>query len=270
MAQSFELTKEGIKLSYLRFLSDSAAGFVVLLLLALAYSKGLPLPVLGDSWLDTNAAPKSTDVKVFLFVLSFLIATPLGLMLNGVSFFLLGPVSAGLVSVWERLPKQASYLIVGTRRSYHADTIVRFFGLRPWLGMPEQSSEREGRGRLFDEANYYEGFLSFYFPSYYEQLDHLRGLRLFVRSLAFLALVVSVYCFSFLPQERSENHVLIGGLAMAGFLLLLLYNSLLDYYQLLKTLFMTYTLSSKLLSSNPSREQIIDNLIKLSGRLHST
>src|SRR6185295_10625620 len=160
MSQSFELTKEGIKLSYLRFLSDSAGGFVLLVLLGLAYSRGLPLPLLGDSWLDMiPKEPKElstgfrTEFRVFFLVLTFLIATPLGLMLNGISFFLLGTLSARFVSFWEQRGQSSwlSFLIDRTRKKYRAQDTASFFRLRFALASPMKSCESNNRGCLFEE-----------------------------------------------------------------------------------------------------------------------
>lgn len=277
MTQNFEVTKEGIKLSYVRFLSDSAAGYILLLLVGIAFSLRLPMPFVGTTWLKVIPAHLNPEDKVFLFFISFLIATPLGLTLNGISWFLLGALHVWLLSIWGKpliidAPNNnqassieemrlfinvalffvASFLITGTERSYHADKTIHFFRL---------GSTRTKR--LYEQANYYEELLSIYFPSYYAQVEPVRGLRRFIRSLSFLALIVLIY--SFFTVRNAQT----GYLALFVFGTLLLFNSLLEYYQCLKILFMTYTLSSDLHSSNPSRDQIVGNLIGLSTRLRS-
>jgi hypothetical protein len=277
MSQNFEVTREGIKLSYVRFLSDSAAGYILLLLIGVAFSLRLPMPFVGTSWLKVIPAHLNTEDKIFLFFISFLIATPLGLTLNGISWFLLGALPVWLLGIWGKplrigalgnrqtsllgeirllinivLFFAAEFLITGTRRSYHADRTVHFFRLG--------SSHSK---RLYEQANFYEELLSIYFPFYYAQLEPIRGLRRFIRSLSFLALIVLIYSF-FTVSNASTIY-----LALVGFGILLLFNSLLEYYQCLKVLFMTYTLASDLHANNPSRDEIVRNLIVLSARLRS-
>ena len=72
MSQGFELTKEGVKLSYVRFLSDSAAGYIFLLLFGVAIVLEQPMPFIGKSWLKAIPCNQSTEVKIFLFFISFL------------------------------------------------------------------------------------------------------------------------------------------------------------------------------------------------------
>lgn len=253
MSQSFELTKEGVKLSYVRFLSDSAAGYIFLLLFGVAFVLKLPMPFVGTSWLNIIPPEPTTDVKIFLFLVSFLIATPLGLILNGISWFALGTLSGWMLNIWVKIPAWLSYPISSTRKSYHADKTTEFFRCR--------TSAEE----LYRQANYYEIILIVYFPTCYEQIEPVRGLKRFTRSLAFIALLVSIYCF------LTINNFSVGALAIVCFILLLLFNSMLEYYQWLFVLFAAYTLSSKIpLENNPSREEIVQNLIETSARLRST
>jgi hypothetical protein len=251
MGQTFEVTKEGIKLSYVRFLSDSAAGYILLLLFGVAFSLRLPMPFWGMAWLNIIPGHLGTEDKVFLFFISLLIATPLGLTLNGISWFLLGALHVWLLRFWEWLPTRASFLVLGTRRSYQVDKTAQFLHLHS--SPPSEP--------IYEQANYYEQILSIYFPTYYDQLEPVRGLRLFIRSLSLLALVTSMYSFLTLCDVHT------GKLTLIVFGFLLLFSSLLEYYQCSKVLFMVYSLSSSLHSLDPSREKIVEHLIGLGEKL---
>lgn len=280
MAQSFEVTREGLKLSYVRFLSDSAAGLILLLLLSVAYVLKKPMPIVGTDWLGVIPKDPSTELKVFLFIMAFILATPLGLMLNGISWFLLGGINIWLLKFWTWLPHRISLPVAATRRSYLAEETMRFFRLTPsdasrtvlpdGSNSDEQSGEGDGASpsatrtqNLYEMVNYYKALLSIYYPFYYDQLEAVRGLSLFSRNLSLLAMVAVPYCYLTLGETRSGN------LAMGLFILLLLFNCLLEYYQCLKVLFMVYTLSSDLHSTGPFHEAIVTNLIERSAKLRS-
>lgn len=243
MSQDLEITPQGIKLSYLRFLSDSAAGYVLLMLVGMVYRLGLPFPFLGS----ISSVQLTNEGRIFFFVLLFLLATPLGLALNALSWFLLGTINVWLLRLWLFLPRAASFLVISTRRSLHSENVVRFFGLK----------EDKGRSnRLYEQASYYESLLSLYSPLLYDQLEHKRGLRRFIRSLALLALFATLYCFLTLHDRR------LGILSGSIFGFLVVFVSLLEYDQCIDVLFRVYILSSERDGETPSREQIVSRLSK--------
>lgn len=256
MSQTLEISKEGFKLSYLRFLSDSAPGYITLLLLGAAHSSGAPMPFLGHTWLHAIPSETSPQSQIFLFVLLFLLATPIGLILNAIGWFMLGPFQIWLIRFWFWLPTEISYLVAGTRRSMHADDINLFFNL--------QAASHPSTQGIYEQAQFYEEVLSVYFPNYYDRLEHIRGLRRLIRSLSVLLFFVSLYCFFTLNVPRA------GLLLMIGFLLLLFLNSLLEYYQCRNILFMIYILSSKLHKRQPPRDEIVENLANVKAVLGST
>lgn len=102
MRGDINISKDGIQIPYRRFLSDSAAGFVFLLLLVVHYY----IPLFGQKSLRElmcfpaqGSTPIGSEVKVFVVVLLFLLATPLGFAINAISWVLLGQ----MVSVVGRL-----------------------------------------------------------------------------------------------------------------------------------------------------------------------
>lgn len=97
MRETFSVTKDSIQLPYRRFLSDSAAGFILLLIVALSYYVPLFTDVSLRDWLASMAGHTvvvSAEVKVFCLVSAFLLATPLGFVVNAISWVTLGQAIA--------------------------------------------------------------------------------------------------------------------------------------------------------------------------------
>jgi hypothetical protein len=250
MSQDVEISKEGIKLSYLRFMSDSAPGYLVLLLLGLAYLRGRSLPFLESA---VSASQLGTEAKIFFFVLLFLLATPMGLMLNGISWYLIGNLQILLLGFWLKFPR-VGFLLRGTRKAMQFDDLQKFFNF------PLTFRNTEGKNTLYEHANYYQGVLAIYFPNCHAQLEDTVGLRLLVRSLALIAFLVSIYCYI-------NVGILAGSLILAAFILLVLLSSFDEYYQCLEVLYMVYVLSSETPPTPDTREKIVKGLIAASDRL---
>lgn len=252
MSKDLELTQQGVRLSYLRFLSDSAPGFVLLLLLAAVYSLRLPLPFFGTSWLNWYPTQLSNQARIFILVLLFLLSTPVGLAVNALGSFVLGPVPIWLVRLWQSLPRSASFPLISTRLSLHADQLIEFYKLK--------DADGDVTKQIYKQANFYETLLAVYFPTYHELTEHKRGLRRFIRSLAVLALLASVYCFVTLGQVK------VGMIVGVAFLLLVAFVSLLKYDQSMDVLFKVFVLSWKLHRRSPDRDEIVANLIEASEK----
>lgn len=90
-----ELSREGIVFPYRRYLSDSASGFIIILLLFLSADKLPPVQAL----LSNNI---STETRVFTFLILFLLSTPMGVVINVVSWMFLEPLQKWIemVLIW--------------------------------------------------------------------------------------------------------------------------------------------------------------------------
>jgi hypothetical protein len=114
MGDNFNISKDGLQIPYRRFLSDSAAGFVFLLLLVVHYY----VPLVAQKSLRElirfpaqGPAPIGSEVKVFVVVLLFLLATPLGFAINGISWFCLGQVITAVEEICFWLSKHGNLTI---------------------------------------------------------------------------------------------------------------------------------------------------------------
>src|SRR6185295_15617488 len=105
--ESFETSPEGVKMPYLRFLSDSASGYAMfaILLIAFIIDARLPGPWASRRIHDVLAF-KASDISIPVAVLLGLLSVPLGaavgLVLNAVGWFLLGWTDARFANCWFR------------------------------------------------------------------------------------------------------------------------------------------------------------------------
>jgi hypothetical protein len=169
--QNIELSKEGIKISYLRFLSDSAAGQIVILIAVLAYY----FPVFGPPVQQAIKSGISTEVKILVVVLLVLLSSPLGLAINAASWFLLSWLQVGLQHYWFKEQKWlARTLCKHTREEFQTELTKNYFNLseRNWYA----------RTQLIKQT------LHIYRPYIINSLDHIRGIRTLFRNISFLAL----------------------------------------------------------------------------------
>jgi hypothetical protein len=93
MPDSFGVSKDSIHIPYRRFLSDSAAGFLAILVAACAYY----LPLLGAQALRDVTGPVppiGKEAKFFVMLILFILATPIGFAVNATSWFVLGHLVA--------------------------------------------------------------------------------------------------------------------------------------------------------------------------------
>src|SRR5688572_21492903 len=87
MADGFSISKDSIQIPYSRFLTESAAGLLLILLSIAAYY--LPLVThepLRMSPLFSSGSMPGPEIKIFVLVVAFLLATPLGYAINGFSW----------------------------------------------------------------------------------------------------------------------------------------------------------------------------------------
>lgn len=158
MSKEIEISKTGIKFSYHRFVADSAPGFV-LILIFLFFDKKFALNVFVNFEKET---------KVLVGILLFFLATPLGLCINGISWFILEPI----VDICEKI-----FL-----KKLQVDKQYLLFGL---LKFNKELSENWICYMSIFEDMIEERNLS-------PNIDHVRGMKKFFRSLSLICLIMSL------------------------------------------------------------------------------
>ncbi len=202
-APEIEISKDGLKLSYLRYLADSAAGFLVILIVLLAVSNQVPLPFFGHSF--ESLAKMSSDTKLFVFLLLFLLATPLGLLINGLSWFLLGWLQFPLHKFWFRLPDKWYSPLSPTKSDLYFDKLEDFFKI---------NRDKEINGKHISLVyTTYEDYLVFFFRERI-RVEHVIGLARFARNIAFIACIfffsiLHVILWNSCKMIHNAHHILL-------------------------------------------------------------
>ena len=176
--QDVEFSKEGIKISYLRLLSDSAAGFIVILFGVAAYY----LPVYGVPLQKVYNIGMSTEAKILLIVLFTLFATPLGLFINAMSWLLpFGRLQMRMQKYWF----DEEWRIKLVKKDWFVRPIKDEFAFDTHAGYFDLSSKDVWyeRSQLVKQAMY------IYHPEVTDGFEHLRGIRTLLRNAAWLLLL---------------------------------------------------------------------------------
>lgn len=169
MEEKVEIPKTGVTFSYMRFLSDSAAGYTIILLFLLAYTNDYPILGMNLKAFTTGVGI-SQEIAVFILLLFFFLSTPLGLIMNALSWFLLGWLQAwghACMVKWNIFIKQ-------TKESHLFDNWKDAFGMDKahWYGNSELMLET----------------LYVYYPHIIERYNHIEGMKIFSRNITLLSL----------------------------------------------------------------------------------
>lgn len=170
--ENIELSKDGLKFSYRRFLSDSAGGYIIVLVILLSFYKAYP--ILGIN-LQDFAPLTSKEVKIFILALLFFLATPLGLIINAISFFLLGGWTIKLENYC--LDKNYCFL-----KSIKISTIMDNWKDRFGISSNDWYSYSKTIEALLIQSH----------PEIVFRYDHVKGLERLSRSLSFILFFLTV------------------------------------------------------------------------------
>ncbi|MBV9881322.1 MAG: hypothetical protein JO180_12535 [Gemmatirosa sp.] len=191
MSDAFEVSKEGVKLSYERFLSDGAAGYVLIAAVALLVAAGAPPPF----GMERLPMPRiGTELRVLLGVITILLGPALGLLLNGASWFVFGTaqvIAVDLLFKWSRTsPAQWS----ASQRAFDLHWTRQRFGLDSRWTPPVAGARRTLS--LYDAYCYAEEGLRLWRPDLWNAVSYIHGVKHFARALALLSLLGAGYAFS--------------------------------------------------------------------------
>lgn len=231
MSQTIEAAKDGIKISYLRFISDSTPGYICLFFFGIVFYNKLPLPFIGTSWISIIPSSLDTEVKVILLAILFLLATPIGLSLNALGWFLLGAPQVYFVRFWHSIPIMPVPFIAPSRRAMCSKDVDNFIELT--------SIPFECLKNIYEKSKFFEQLITIYLPSAYQRFEHIRGLKRLLRSLSLLCFAISIYFVITIWAPIKAIYSLGIGVFF------LLFCSLIEYYQCLFVNFVVFTCCSQ-------------------------
>lgn len=200
-------SQQGIKFSYRKFLSDSAAGYIIILIAIASFY----FPIFGQAFLNiplddspiAKIAQMSDRLKIFLFILLFLLATPLGMAVNSSSWIFLGRLrSLANDALWYQesieksskvknlIPYFLAFFIDNTKKSFQFDMLKSFYHF--------------DKNNFLQYSDLIEETLHIYHPDIKESISHIQGFYIFFRNIAFLlAIYIGYVIIYFLIKHNS-------------------------------------------------------------------
>lgn len=188
--RDIEFSQEGIKISYRRFLSDSAAGYIVILIAILSFN----VPIFGEHRQISSYIIFDPNTKIFLFILIFLLATPLGLAINSSSWMFLGRLRIVSTEIlWYEKSESQTKSIKNLFLSFfdifihNTKKSLLFKETKPFYGFKKES--------FLDHYRLIEDTLSIHHPDIKESITSSQGLFILFRNIAFLLIIYFGYVF---------------------------------------------------------------------------
>lgn len=249
--EDFAITREGIKLSYVRFLSDSAGGYTLALLILIAFITDAPIPFSSLSWRDLAPGTINTEFVVLFGGLTLLLGTPIGLVMNATSWFISGKLQVYFVDFWLQPMRGFNWLVDGTKKVYNIHLLQEHFNLNHVV------DKNGNRYNLYEQAAVVEEVLQLFYPQVWGSLSHIQGVKEYSRNLALIAGVVALYGL----LTSTWTLVL---LALVLFLLFTCLTSLIEFYLALGTMYKVYLLCyDELKKAPPAERQSIEDILEL-------
>jgi len=203
---NIELSKDGIKFSYRRFLSDSTPGYILILIVFLMiYGQ---ISVFGIHFSQTAVNNIPVEIQVYLGLVAFLMATPLGLITNVISWIFL----EGFQKSIERCFIMNTDRFLDFKNEYLFADAVKYF--------------HSNKENWFANIRKIETTLVRERPDFgAENIGPLRGISILLRNIAFLGFWILVIDGVFFSANWIE--VLAGVLI---FLISLIFSAVTSFY----------------------------------------
>lgn len=181
--ENIAISKDGIEVSYLRYLSDSAAGFIVILIATASYF----YPIFGFTLQEYFKIyiPVSSEMKIFIFLLLFLLSTPMGLIINATSWLLLGSLQIFIISFCvdekyftKSIKKVHKFYCCGINNT---SKYCRITNMSEFFSITKEN--------FYCISSYFEHFLEIYYPNIINPIAYVKGLCRLLRNMAFLSII---------------------------------------------------------------------------------
>lgn len=236
--RDIEFSQKGIKISYRRFLSDSAAGYIIILIAILSFN----VPIFGEHRQIFSNTIFDSNTTIFLFILIFLLATPLGLAINSFSWIFLGRLRFVATEIlwYEKSESQKKSIknlflwffdifINNTKKALLFKETKSFYGFN--------------KENFLDHYHLIEETISIYHPDLKEYTTSIQGLFILFRNIAFLLIIYFGYIFIYFIKEGNlpisfENIIIL--IIFFVFIIINYLESMIFYY--LSILLMGYLL----------------------------
>lgn len=205
--KDLELSKEGIKLSYRRFLSDAASGIIILIAVILYYPSVIRVPA---------------NIEIFVYVLLIILTIPLGFVINYFSFLFFSDLSNKCEVFW--LDKNC-FFIRSTKTAFDFDICEEFFN---------QGQGKWTKKKWTFVTRRFEKVLEVYYPDHIERLESNVGIEIFCRNISLLSLVFIIIIFPY------SKMLAIMSLFLSAILIII--SSIISFYRFLGILNITYIL----------------------------
>lgn len=126
--ENIHISKDGIKLSYYRYVSESTPGFLFILI-SILYLKLAQNEIISSSLTSSLLDLKlSSDFKIVLFVILFIVALPLGGFISAISYYLFGWIEVVLLKLLIRFNL---FITILPKRAYDYDMIKYKYEFNP-------------------------------------------------------------------------------------------------------------------------------------------
>jgi len=261
-SQDIEFTKGGIKFSYLRFLSDSAPGYFAIFILIYLYYFGIcgvPIKEIlyHHNILFIQSGNIPNEIILFVLFLLFLLATPLGLIINATSWVFLGWLQIRSEEFWVETIESENHtlnkiinlphiiLIESTKNKFLFEECREFYNLN--------------KMNWYFKSKLFEELLRIYYPDVLKSQDHVDGVRNLLRNIIFLVLL-----FIFIHLLLVEIGIIINILLISLIILIILIGILssVSFYYDLCVLFNGYLLHQRINSYYIPKIIDLDKLAK--------
>ena len=224
-----ELSKDGIKFPYRRYLSDSSPGFIFILLSIALYHDGT-VTIAGIPGRDFVPRLEAPELKAFVFLLLFLMATPTGVIFNVIGWVTLEWLQKRIeMYIFREKPYLMSFLNFirfkkanGFKQEYGFEECIKKFHIK--------------EDQWFERIRTLEIALIKDFPEKSEAIEALRGIAILLRNLALIAFCGAV-CLCISRHKPSliylgstlQGHGLVAFLLFFAFLFLVL-SAIVSFY----------------------------------------
>lgn len=216
--QEMEISKSGIKTSILSFISDYSISFFIVAFFLISYY----FPVFDHPLKNLIACNFSIEIKVFILILLLLLTYPIGVIINGLSWFFLS-----WMEKWFEVFHftNSCFLTAGTKRYLCFELLKKHYNLSEFNFY---EITRETEAHLL--ANH-EELLSVY--------DKSLGESILFRNITFCLLILMIY---FLVKIEILSSILLFCFAI----LFIIFNSVVSFYYSLAVLLLNWKFERKI------------------------